>query len=92
MCIIIKTVKNFVFPATTSISATISITGFGLIVILISTGMACGLDLTSEIFHAVILKKTEGAQQNINSLDIFHRKCLPGCVIVKKEYDSLNRF
>ena len=46
----LKTVDTFVIIAATS-TITLSFAGFGLILVTISTGIACGLTLTSEALY-----------------------------------------
>ena len=50
MFTILQTVDIFVFVATVSSFVTLSITGYGSIVILMSTGIACGLPLTKKFY------------------------------------------
>ena len=50
---IIKTVDSFVSIASTSKSLRSSLTGFGLIILPISLGFACGLFLSSNILHEI---------------------------------------
>ena len=47
---LLEAVNSFVIIATTSSSVTLTIAGFELIVIPISTGIACGLHLTTKVF------------------------------------------
>ena len=53
----LKTFDTFVFIATTSTSLTFSVTGLGLIVKPISTGIACGLTLTNAVLYEIVVKK-----------------------------------
>ena len=52
-----RTVDTFVSIAKTSSFVTISITGFGLFVILISSGSACQLSLTYNVLYEINMKK-----------------------------------
>ena len=47
----LKSFASIVFNATTSSSITLSLTGIGLIVILIWTGIACGLAISEKIIY-----------------------------------------
>ena len=48
---ILKSFDTIVINATTSISITLSLTGIGLIVIPILTGLACGLTISSKVIY-----------------------------------------
>ena len=87
---------TFVIMAPTSSSVTLSITGFGLIVKLISAGIACGLTLIIKGFCEIYRNKNnqckmsyERPQQNTNYFDKLYRKCLQDKVIDEEGYDSL---
>ena len=83
------------FFATTSSSITLSLTGFGLIVIPISTGIACGLSVSNKVIYEVILNKYnkkilyEKDQKTKNSFDKLNRKSLQDIIIDKNQYESL---
>ena len=47
------------FTATTSTSATKSVIGFGMIVILFSSGSACGLTITYKLLKEILVKKNK---------------------------------
>ena len=93
---ILKSFDTFVIIATTSSSFTLSLTGFGLIVIPISTASACALSIVNEVLYEVILikynkykKLNERDQQTIKSFDKLYRKSLQDNVIDKTDYESL---
>ena len=86
-----KTVDTSVIMATTSSSVTLSLTGFGLLVIPISSGFACGLTLTIQVLYELIMNKHndfekyyERAQQTVDSCDKLYEKCSQDNVIDKK--------
>ena len=54
---ILKSFDTIVFIATTSSSITLSLTGFGLIVIPISSSMACGLTVGNKIIYEKVMQK-----------------------------------
>ena len=66
-----------------------------MIVIQVSTGIACGLTLAKKNLYEIITKKYkyqkkfEKAQQTTNSFDKLYRKCLQDNVTDKKKYDPL---
>ena len=93
---ILKSFDTFVIIATTSSSITLSVTGFGWIVIPISTGISCGLSVSNKVIYEAIINKniknkelTEKDQQTKNSFDNLYRKSLQDIVIDKNEYESL---
>ena len=93
---ILESVDSIVIIAATSTSITLSITGFGLIVLPISAGIACGLSLGNKVIHKLIINKFnkykklyERDQNTIKSFDKLYRKSLKDNVIDKTEYDSL---
>ena len=93
---ILKSLDTFVIIATTSSSITLSVTGIDLIVILISTALACVLSIGNKVINEVILnkynkyeKQYERDQQTIKSFDKFYRKSLQDNVIDKNEYEKL---
>ena len=51
MTTILKSFDTIVFIATTSSSISLSLTGFGLIVIPISSSIACGLSITNKVVY-----------------------------------------
>ena len=93
---ILESVDSIVIITATSTSITLSITGIGLIVLPISTGIACTLSLGNKILHKLIINKFnkykklyERDQQTIKSCDKLYRKSLQDNVIDKNEYESL---
>ena len=93
---ILESVDSIVIVAATSTSITLSITGFGLIILPISAGIACTLSLGNKLLHKIIINKYnkykklyERDQQTIKSFDKLYRKSLQDNVIDKNEYESL---
>ena len=93
---ILESVDSIVIIGATSTSITLSITGFGLIILPISAGVACGLSLGNKILHKLIInkynkykKQNERDQNTIKSFDKLYRKSLQDNVIDKTEYDTL---
>ena len=93
---ILESVDSIVIIAATSTSITLSITGFGLIILPISAGIACTLSLGNKLLHEIIINKYnkykklyERDQQTIKSFDKLYRKSLQDNVIDKNEYESL---
>ena len=93
---VLESVDSFVIIATTSTSITLSVTGFGLIILPISAGIACTLSLGNKILHKLIInkynkykKQYERDQNTIKSFDKLYRKSLKDNVIDRTEYDSL---
>ena len=68
---ILESVDSIVIIAATSTSITLSITGFGMIILPISASIACGLSLGNKILHKVIITntiKTKNYMKEINKL------------------------
>ena len=72
------------------------LTGFGLIVIPISTASACAFLIGNEVLKEVIINKYikykklyEKHQQTIKSFDKFYRKSLQDNIFDKYDYESL---
>ena len=93
---ILESVDSIVIIGATSTSITLSVTGVGLIVLPISTGIACTLSLGNKVLHKVILKKYnkykklyERDQKTIKFFDKFYRKSLQDDIINKTDYESL---
>ena len=93
---VLESVDSMVIIGATSTSITLSITGFGLIILPISAGIACALSLGNKVLHKLILnkynkyKKQYERDQNTNkSFDKLYRKSLQDNVIDKNEYESL---
>ena len=57
LTIILKSFDTFVIIATTSSSITLSLTGIGLIAILIPTATACGSSISNEIINGISMQK-----------------------------------
>ena len=93
---VLESVDSIVIIGAASTSITLSVTGIGLIVLPISTGIACGLSLGNNILHKLIInkynkykKQYERDQQTTKSFDKLYRKSLQDNVTDKTEYDSL---
>ena len=93
---ILESVDSIVIIAATSTSITLSVIGFGLIVLPISAGIVCTLSLGNKILHKIIInkynkykKQYERDQNTIKSFDKLYRKSLQDNVIDKTEYESL---
>ena len=54
---ILKSFDTIVIFATTSSSITLSLTGFGLIVIPISSSIACGLTISNKVLYEIVKQK-----------------------------------
>ena len=96
---ILESVDSIVIIGATSTSITLSVTGFGLVILPISAGIACTLSLSNKVLHKFIINKynkykkqferDQQDQQTIKSFDILCRKSLQDNVIDKTEYESL---
>ena len=93
---ILESVDSIVILAATSTSITLSVTGIGLIVLPISTGLPCTLSLGNKIIHKLIInrynkykKQYERDQNTIKSFDKLYRKSIQDNVIDKNKHDSL---
>ena len=93
---VLESVDSIVIIAATSTSITLSITGFGLIILPISVGVACTFLIGNKILHKLIInkynkfkKQYERDQQTIKSFDKLYRKSLQDNVTDKTEYESL---
>ena len=93
---VLESVDSIVIIGATSTSITLSITGFGLIILPISAGIACTLSLGNKILHKLIInkynkhkKQYERDQSTIKSFDKLYRKSLQDNIIDKTEYESL---
>ena len=87
---ILESVDSIVIIAATSTSITLSITGVGLIILPISTGIACTLSLGNKVLHKSIINKYnkykklyERDQNTIKNFDKLYRKSLQDNVIDK---------
>ena len=93
---ILESIDSIVIIGTTTTSITLSVTGFGLIILPISAGIACTLSLGNKVLHKLNInkhnkykKQYERDQQTFKSFDILYRKSLQDNVIDNNEYDSL---
>ena len=93
---IFESVGSIVNIGATSTSITLSITGFGLIILPISPGIVSTISLGNKIMHKLIInnynkyrKQYEKDQQTFKSFDKLYRKSLQDKVIDKNEYESL---
>ena len=93
---VLESVDSIIIIGATSTSITLSVTGFGLIILPISAGIACTLSLGNKVLHKLIInkynkykKQYERDQNTIKSFDKLYRKSLQENVIDKNEYESL---
>ena len=93
---VLESVDSIVIIGATSTSITLSITGFGLIILLISAGLACTLSVANKILHKLIInkynkfkKQYERDQQTNKSFDKLYRKSLQDNVMDKTDNESL---
>ena len=93
---VLESVDSIVIIAATSTSIILSVTGFGLIILPISAGIACGLSLGNKVLHKLIINKNnkykklyERDQNTNNSFDKLYRKSLQDNIIDKTEYENL---
>ena len=93
---ILESIDSIVIIGATSTSITLSIAGFGLIILPISAGIACTLSLGNKALHKSFInkynkykKQYERDQQTIKSFDKLHRKSLQENIIDKTEYESV---
>ena len=89
---ILESVDSIVIIGATSTSITLSVTGVALIILPISTGIACTLSSGNKVLHKLIInkynnykKQYERDQQTIKSFDKLYRKSLQNNVIDKTE-------
>ena len=54
---ILKSFVTFLIFATTSTSITLSLTGISLMVIPMSTGLACGLTISNKVINEIVMQK-----------------------------------
>ena len=92
MTTILKAFDIIVTIATTSSSISLSLTGFGLIVIPISNSIACGLSITNKVLYEIVMQKYnkykklyEKDQQTIKSFDKLYPKSLQDNMTDKNE-------
>ena len=93
---VLESVDSIDIIGTTSTSITLSVTGFALIILPKSAGIACTLSLGNKVLHELIInkynknkKQYEEDQNTIKSFDKFYRKSLQDNLIDKNEYESL---
>ena len=96
---ILESVDSIVVIGATSTSITLSITGFGLIILPISAGIACTRSLSNKVLHKIVINKYnkykklyERGQQTIESFDKLYRKSLQDSVIVKTNMNLYVKF
>ena len=92
----LKSFDSIATMATTSSSLTFSLTGFGLLVIPISSSIACGLTISHKILYDIVMQKYnkyrkqyEKEQQTIKFFIELFRKSLQDNAIARNEYKSL---
>ena len=93
---LLKTIDTNAFNAMTSSSNTLSLTGFALLVLLISTSTARGLSIGKKVLFEIIIKnynkygkQYEKDQLTIKSFDNLYRKFLQDNLFDKCEYECL---
>ena len=62
---VLESVDSIVIIEATSTSVTLSITGFGLIILPISAGIACTLSLGNKVLHKLIMSKDNKYKKTI---------------------------
>ena len=93
---VLKSVDSIIIIGATSTSITLSVTGFALINLPISAGIACNLSTGNKKIHRLIINKYnkykklyEKDRQTIESFDKLYRKSLQDNIFDKNEYKSL---
>ena len=93
---ILESVDSIAIIGLRATSITLSITGVGLILLLISAGIACTLSLGNKILHKLIInsnnnykKRYEKDQQTIESFDKIYKNYLQDNVTVKIENECI---
>ena len=93
---VLESVDSIVIIGATSTLITLSVTGFELVILPISAGIACTLSLGNKILHKLIInkynkykKQYDRDQQTFKSFDNLYRKSLEDNVIKRNEYESL---
>ena len=93
---VLESVDSIVIIGATSTSITLSVTGFGLIILPISAGIACTLSLFNKVLLKLIINKYNKCEklyerdlQAIKSFDKLYRNSLQDNIIDKTEYESL---
>ena len=89
---ILEAFDTFVIIASTTVSNTFSLTGIALIVIPISTGVACGLTFSNKVAFEIVMRKYnryenqfEKDHQTIKSFDKLYSRSLQDNLIGKSE-------
>ena len=92
---VLESLDSVIIIATTSTSITLSITGVGLNILLISARIACPLSLGNKVLHRIITnkynkyeKQNEEDQNTIKTFDKLYRKSWQDNIIDKTEYES----
>ena len=90
---VLESIDSIVIISATSTSITLSVTGFGLIILPISAGIACTLSLGNKVLLKLIINKYnkykkiyERDRNTIKSFDKFYRKSLQDNIIDKSLY------
>ena len=82
----IKSFDTIVFIALTSSSITLSLTGIGLIVVPISSFIACGLTISNKILYEVALQKynkyTKQYEEDIKKLHLLINYIKKVCKVI----------
>ena len=93
---VLESIDSIVIIGATSTLTTLSVTGFELVILPISAGIACTLSLVNKILHKIIInkynkykKQYDRDQQTFKSFDNLYRKSLEDNVIKRNEYESL---
>ena len=94
----INCIDTFVIVGVTSTSITLSVTGFGLLVIPITSGVGAGFSLSGKIIseylkhlQAKYTKKHALASKTLEQFAILHSKCLTDNKIDQSEYLKLTK-
>ena len=93
---VLESVDSFVIIGPTSTSITLSVTGYGLIILPSSAGFAFTLSLGNKVLHKLIInkydkykKQYERDQLTNKSFDKLYGKSLQDSIIDKNEHESL---
>ena len=93
---VLESVHSIVIIGASSTSLILSVTGFGLVILPISAGIACALSIGNKVLHKIIInkynkykKQYDRDQQTIKSLDKLYKKSIQDNVINKNEHESL---
>ena len=92
----LKSFDTFVFVTSTSSSNTLSLTRIGWIVIPISTGIACGLMISSKVVYEIVMQKYneykkqyQSYQQTIKSFNKLNRKSIQDDIFDTEYLDEM---